>query len=452
MLRSLLCDEHGQFLVVEDLDTISDIIARTDRHLWLDVEKPSVEEMGLIKEEFDLHPLAVEDAMQRHQRPKVDQYTNFYFVVFYAVTSLEPNVVLHPGEPTTSGRRGLRGTRFHEPGDLSGQAQPDGQVDSLDDESLLEHIVVREISMFLGRNYLITVHMEPVPEFEEVAQRWFRNAHDMAAEMGTNRLQGTRELTPGEAAFLTPAADPPTSKPEQNVPQLGAVDLGSATPPKPRRNKRREAFAAHKPPDRSSASTGASRDGAHSNHIGLLLYSLLDTIVDSYFPLIDRIVDRVEDLEEQIFENFNQHALESVFTLKKDLLLMRKVLAPERDVLNVLTRRDIPIFDERTIVYFQDVYDHVVRITESIDTYRDLLTSALDSFLSMQSNRLNSTLQTLTSVSIILMSIAAFTGWYGMNFEFMPELHSVWGYPLLIGVVATIVGLEMAFFKRKGWL
>ena len=98
--------------------------------------------------------------------------------------------------------------------------------------------------------------------------------------------------------------------------------------------------------------------------------------------------------------------IESIFTLKKDLLALRKVLAPERDVLNVLIRRDLPIFEQHTLVYFQDVYDHVVRITDSIDTYRDLLSSALDSYLSMQSNHLNITVQTLTSVSIILMTIS----------------------------------------------
>ena len=174
--------------------------------------------------------------------------------------------------------------------------------------------------------------------------------------------------------------------------------------------------------------------------------------MDNYFPVIDNIVERVEDLEEQIFEKYNQAAIESIFTLKKDLLALRKVLAPERDVLNVLIRRDLPIFEEHTLIYFQDVYDHVVRITDSIDTYRDLLSSALDSFLSMQSNRLNITVQTLTSVSIILMSIAAITGWYGMNFVNMPELHTEYGYFVVIAVVAIIVILEYIFFKRRRWL
>jgi len=98
------------------------------------------------------------------------------------------------------------------------------------------------------------------------------------------------------------------------------------------------------------------------------------------------------------------------------------------------------------------VYDHVVRITDSIDTYRDLLSSALDSYLSMQSNRLNETVQTLTSVSIILMSIAVFTGWYGMNFAMMPELTSRLGYPGIFLVVLAVVVLEVLYFKRKGWL
>src|SRR5205823_11383572 len=217
-----------------------------------------------------------------------------------------------------------------------------------------------------------------------------RNAEVIAAEHdGLRDLPGTHRLAPqGDGHLKRPGAPPPL------VPHEASI-----------------------------------QSAQHSDGVGILLYSLLDSITDNYFPVIDSIVERVEDLEEQIFERFNQRAIEEIFTLKKDLLALRKVLAPERDVLNVLIRRDLPIFDEHTIVYFQDVYDHVVRITDSIDTYRDLLSSALDSYLSMQSNRLNITVQTLTSVSIMLMSLAAVTGWYGMNFQAMPELSQWWGYP-----------------------
>src|SRR5436190_20364570 len=107
MLRSLLCDEQNQFLVVDDADAISDIIARKDRHLWLDLEKPTDQEFQLVKQEFNLHPLAVEDAMMHHQRPKVEQYVNFYFVVCYAVSAVEMTEPMGVGTPEAmvAGRR-----------------------------------------------------------------------------------------------------------------------------------------------------------------------------------------------------------------------------------------------------------------------------------------------------------------------------------------------------------
>src|SRR5436853_2166303 len=108
MFKTLLCDEKNQFRVVEDLTAISNIVQRKQRHLWLDLERPTPEEVDLIQEEFGLHPLAIEDATKRHQRPKVDQYESFYFVVFYSVTCEEPG----QAEPMP-GRRGLSGTRFH---------------------------------------------------------------------------------------------------------------------------------------------------------------------------------------------------------------------------------------------------------------------------------------------------------------------------------------------------
>src|SRR5919197_4034687 len=113
MFKTLLCDENNQFLVVEDLDAISDIVKRKQRHLWMDLERPSPAEIETIQEEFGLHPLAIEDATKRHQRPKVDQYERFYFVVFYSVTCEEPQSLGPSSSGPMPGRRGLRGTRFH---------------------------------------------------------------------------------------------------------------------------------------------------------------------------------------------------------------------------------------------------------------------------------------------------------------------------------------------------
>jgi Mg2+ and Co2+ transporter CorA len=443
MLKTLLCDENNQFLVVEDAAAISDIVKHHERHLWLDLEDPNPEELRLIQEEFALHPLAIEDASKRHQRPKVDQYDNFYFVVFYSVSMQEPG----QGSDAATGRRGLRGTRFHgtegeyeiEPAG----SEPEGEQppsENSDGERAgappNERIVLHEISMFMSHNFLITVHEEPIPEFEEVAQRWYRNVNTMATETttGKNRVPGARRLTAREAGSLLPRGQE-NVQPVIAWPREGTDDVGR--PPGVQPDQVNEAY---------------ELPSQQEGDIGILLYSLLDTLVDKYFPVIDGVVERIEDLEEQIFERYSQQAIENIFSLKKDLLALRKVFAPERDVLNVLTRRDLPIFEQHTIVYLQDVYDHVVRITDSIDTYRDLLSSALDSFLSMQSNRLNITVQTLTSVSIILMSVAAVTGWYGMNFTAMPELSSRFGYPAVIITVAVVVVIETIFFKRKGWL
>jgi Mg2+ and Co2+ transporter CorA len=400
--------------------------------------------MQMLRGEFHFHPLAIEDATIRHQRPKVDQYTDFYLVVFYSV-EVETGDRTHPIVP---GWTSVQGTPPTEPpttepaaeaGDLpiandtylnftpgGGHAinktqsnNRDTPIDNLTQTRTTGpggRIVLREVTLFMGANFLVTVHDKPLPELDEAALRWRRNAEMIAPEGDdSHNLPGTRALTASERGQLEPGSAP-----------------ASGSPPTP------------------------TLDGEpvipHSSGIGILLYSLLDSIVDNYFPVIDSIVERVEDLEEQIFEKFDQRSIEDIFTLKKDLLALRKVLAPERDVLNVLIRRDLPIFEEHTLVYFQDVYDHVVRITDSIDTYRDLLSSALDSYLSMQSNRLNVTVQTLTSFSIMLMSIATVTGWYGMNFNNMPELTSVIGYPAVFVFVVLMVALEFLFFKRRGWL
>ncbi len=128
------------------------------------------------------------------------------------------------------------------------------------------------------------------------------------------------------------------------------------------------------------------------------------------------------------------------------------MVAPERDVLNVLIRREVPVFERNTILYLQDVYDHIVRITDSIDTYRDLLSSALDAFLSVQSNRLNQIVKILTIASIVLMSDALVAGIYGMNFDYIPELHWVFGYPWALGLMVVISAGLMLFFRRRKWL
>ncbi len=302
------------------VDHINEALLDDQTLLWVDVADPDTSELALIEREFGFHPLAMEDARKRHQRPKVDFYDKFLFIVFY---SLE-----------------MDGTRPK----------------------------TRELALFAGRNYLVTVHDGAITAVNETAQRWREN--------------GTRR--------------------------------------------------------------------GHRN-VGLLVYSLLDAIVDDYFPVVDRISERIEDLEVKIFDHFDRQAQEDIFTLKKDLLAVRRVLAPERDVMNVLVRPESPVFGDETVVYFQDVYDHILRVTDAVDTYRDLLASSLDAFLSITSNHLNQIMKTLTASSIILMTVTLVASIYGMNFTHMPELGWHFGYAWALGLMIALGAGLFLMFRRIDW-
>jgi magnesium transporter len=326
--KLIVCHGDGRFDTKVNPRNISEIIKKKEQFAWLDIQEPQESDIKLLREEFGFHSLAIEDAMRAHERPKIDTYEGYYFLVFYAIGYDEAQACMS----------------------------------------------VHAISLFVGANYLVSVHKGSISAIDDTIKRWQNN----------------------EEQF--------------------------------------------------------------DNDAGVLLYQLFDAVVDDYFPVIDKLADRVDVIEEQIFEQFREEALQEVFSLKRDLLHMRRVVAPERDVLNILIRREVPIFNRNTILYLQDVYDHIVRITDSIDTYRDLLSSALDAFLSMQSNRLNQFLKILTIASVVLMSDALIAGIYGMNFdsEFsplnMPELRWYFGYPFALGLMLVVsVGLIL-FFRWRKWL
>jgi magnesium transporter len=184
-----------------------------------------------------------------------------------------------------------------------------------------------------------------------------------------------------------------------------------------------------------------------------LLYSLLDTLVDEYFPVADGLVERAETLDERIFAGGGRdaHFTYDLLALKRRLLDFRRLVTPERDVLNVLTNRESLVFNERTLVYFRDVYDHLARLADTLDLYRDQLAGTMDANLSLASNDLNRVMRTLTACSIMLMSGALISGIYGMNFDFMPELHWQFGYPLALGLIALVSLALWRYFKHLKW-
>jgi len=318
----VVCQNDGRFDSTVEAAAISDLIQQKGQIVWVDLQNPRTDDLALLSEEFAFHPLAIEDATYAHERPKIDSYDGYYFLVFYAL-------------------------RYDEAS---------------------RRVLSQQVSLFIGSNYLVCIHQDPIAAIDETIRRWQRYEHDFGEDVAE------------------------------------------------------------------------------------LLYHLLDTIVDEYFPILDSLIERVEEVEAQIFDHFRPESLQEIFALKRELLLMRRIVASERDVLNVLIRREAPIYPREMVAYFQDVYDHLIRITDSIDTYRDLLSSALDAFLSLQSNQLNVVVKTLTIASIILMSAALIAGVYGMNFDVMPELRWPWGYPFALGLMAAISLLLIAIFKWRRWL
>ncbi|MBX6754188.1 MAG: magnesium/cobalt transporter CorA [Thermorudis peleae] len=190
----------------------------------------------------------------------------------------------------------------------------------------------------------------------------------------------------------------------------------------------------------------------HLSHLALLLYTILDTFFDQYFTLLDRLAEQAEEIEEAIIASANNAVLGDLFRLRKTLLTLRRILAPERDALNAFLRFDDNLFGDDAMLYFQDLYDHVLRILDTVDTYRDLLAGMLEAHLSVTSNQLNQVMRTLTAWSIILMTLALIAGIYGMNFKNMPELNLWWGYyAVLAGMAILGIGL-FALFRHIRWL
>jgi len=315
----------ARLLVKESTQTTErppeDLSELRDRPCWLDISDPQSKDFELAAKELNLHPLAVEDAQQRHERPKIDQYDDHYFIVFDALQETSPGVVREI-----------------------------------------------EISIFMLQNAIVTVH---------------------------------------EGEFIARAAV----------------------------EKR-------------------FREGKlHTT--GLLLHALLDTIVDQYFPIIDSLGDRVELLETMVVGGETHDydtSIRELFELKRDLLRIRHLIAPERDVLAVLVRGDIRELREiGRRVYFQDVYDHITRVIDEIDTFRQLTSNVIDAHLASVSNRLNEVVKVLTSVATVLLVLTVVTGFFGQNWKFIPYDSEPLFVASLIFMVAVAAGTAL-YFRRKGWL
>jgi len=182
-----------------------------------------------------------------------------------------------------------------------------------------------------------------------------------------------------------------------------------------------------------------------------LAYCLLDAIVDNYSLVLNRIGDRIDLVEEDLVLNPSREDLQTLHDLKRELLTFRSALWPLREVIAALERRESSLITETTSIYLRDVYDHIIQVIDVTETYRDILSGMLDIYLSGVSNRMNEIMKVLTVISTIFMPLTFVAGVYGMNFRYMPELSTTWGYPATLVLMALIAGVMIMYFRRKGW-
>ena len=183
-----------------------------------------------------------------------------------------------------------------------------------------------------------------------------------------------------------------------------------------------------------------------------LAYSLIDAIVDNYFMVLEKIGEKIEDIEDELVKNPTPEVLQTIHRLKRELIFLRKSVWPLREVISRLERWESPLIDKSIDIYLRDVYDHTIQVIDSLETFRDTLSGMLDIYLSSVSNRMNEVMKVLTVISTIFIPLTLIASIYGMNFRYMPELEWPWGYPMVYIVMLSISAVMLVYFRRKKWL
>ncbi len=181
-------------------------------------------------------------------------------------------------------------------------------------------------------------------------------------------------------------------------------------------------------------------------------YAVVDRMVDYYFDLMDRLDEEVDALEERLLTRADRESLHRILDLKRRIMALRRVAGPQREIMNQLARGDYPLIQEQHRYYFRDVYDHLLRIADSLDAFRDMVGSAMDTYLSQISNRTNDIMKVLSIIATIMLPLSLITGYFGMNFQVMPWLHDPHAIYVLTGLMVLLAGLMLAYFRKKGWM
>jgi len=186
--------------------------------------------------------------------------------------------------------------------------------------------------------------------------------------------------------------------------------------------------------------------------IDVLLYNILDVLVDNYLPILDGLQENLTELEDRALSDPGGGLLNEISTLKRDLLNLRRTVGPQREVIAQLTRGDVPFIREGTRIYLRDVLDHLIRIVETVELYRELISGARDIYLSAVNNNLNQIVKTLTIFTVVVIPLNVISGFFGMNFEHIPGLHSPLAFWATVAVMAASAGCALFLFRRWKWI
>jgi len=305
-------DLHGAFAAAKAEHTF----------VWLGLHEPSEEEFASVAREFELHPLAVEDAIHAHQRPKLELYGDALFLVLKTARYVDPEEVISLGE----------------------------------------------IMLFVGRDFIVSVR------------------HGHAGGLGEVRQQ---------------------VESDEEMLRCGT---------------------------------------------GVVLHAIVDHVLDDYFPALQGVENDIDEIESQVFSRSRDNPAERIYKLKREVLEFYRAAAPLAEPLQKLARGDFDLIHDHVQSYFRDVYDHLLRVTGTLEGYRELLTSVLEANLTQISVRQNDDMRKISAWVAIAAVPTMIAGIYGMNFRHMPELHWAFGYPLVIGVMLLVCGALYRNFKRVGWL
>ncbi len=288
----------------------------------MDIEAPDEQDYEILTKAFEFHPLTIEDVKHGDQRPKLEEYTGYAFMVLF-----EANI-------------------------------KDGEL------------IFQEYFLFLSDDYLVTVHSDPQPQLTDLRKR----------------IEARPDTTKDQPAFLT--------------------------------------------------------------------YLVVDQIVDANFPVLDELDNTIDELEDTIIDKADPEQLRTIYSLKHSITRLRQLLGAQRDLFQRLITSALGPDDREMGLYYRDVYDHIIRQYETVDSLRDLLTGAMDVYLSTVSNRLNVTMRTLTVIASLFLPLTFLTGFYGMNFAFLtqvlePPYIAFW---IGIGTMLVATAIQFWFFRRRGWV